>query len=326
MTGTMVKRIGFLDYFLDEWHANSYPQWLRDRIAARGLDMVLGSAWAEIDKPGGLSTADWCERYGMKRAGSIEELIADSDYLIILSPDHPEHHERLSQLALQAGRPIYMDKTFSPDLASGVRMFELAEAHGTPMFSCSSLRYAAELVPHWQGAGGAHGVSGDSGSVQGDDGGVYGAGGAGAAGDRMRATDAVEFMAVAGPGEFSNYAVHQLEMIVAVMGTGAQRVKSLSTPNGRLLVYEYADGCQATMRQMMDEPFQATLQKRDGSSVRIPEATRFFDALMDQILTFFATGQPPVPRAETLEIMAMLEAGRSALEQRDTWVALDSAR
>ena len=23
-------RIGFIDYFLDEWHANNYPQWIKE--------------------------------------------------------------------------------------------------------------------------------------------------------------------------------------------------------------------------------------------------------------------------------------------------------
>jgi hypothetical protein len=39
-----------------------------------------------------------------------------------------------------SGKPVYVDKTFSPDLASGARMFELAGKYGTPMFSSSALR------------------------------------------------------------------------------------------------------------------------------------------------------------------------------------------
>lgn len=25
-----MKKIGFIDYFLDEWHANNYPDWIRE--------------------------------------------------------------------------------------------------------------------------------------------------------------------------------------------------------------------------------------------------------------------------------------------------------
>ena len=29
-----MKTIGFIDYYLDEWHANNYPAWIRARRAA----------------------------------------------------------------------------------------------------------------------------------------------------------------------------------------------------------------------------------------------------------------------------------------------------
>lgn len=25
-----MKKTGFIDYYLDEWHANNYPQWIRN--------------------------------------------------------------------------------------------------------------------------------------------------------------------------------------------------------------------------------------------------------------------------------------------------------
>ena len=56
-----MKHIGFIDYFLDEWHANNYPQWIRESIEKKGLDYELTYAWADIDKPGGLDSQSWCE-------------------------------------------------------------------------------------------------------------------------------------------------------------------------------------------------------------------------------------------------------------------------
>ena len=149
-------RIGFIDYFLDEWHANNYPAWLRQQAADRGIDLDLGYAWADTER--GLSTAAWCEKFDMKPMASQEALIEACDGIIVLSPDNPEQHERLGKLALESGKRVYMDKTFSPDLACGIRLFDKAAAHGTPMFSSSALRFSKELADfrlHRHGLNGA---------------------------------------------------------------------------------------------------------------------------------------------------------------------------
>jgi hypothetical protein len=66
-----MKKIGFIDYFLDEWHANNYPSWIRDNCAANGRDLELAYAWADIDKAGGISTEAWCGKYGIQMLSSL---------------------------------------------------------------------------------------------------------------------------------------------------------------------------------------------------------------------------------------------------------------
>jgi len=284
-----MKKIGFIDYFLDEWHANNYPEWIRNDVLKNGRDCDITYAWAAKDSDTGLDTASWCTKYQVQALSTIEELVEKCDALIVLSPDHPEHHEKLARVPLMSGKPVYIDKTFSPDLQSGIRMFELAEKHGTPLFSSSALRFAQEL-----------------------------------AGDPSQTVNrsALEFIATTGPGQYNNYAVHQLEMIVSQMGPGAQRIKSLSSNHGRLLVVEYKDGRQASMLQMPQAAFQVNLQLNNGNSSFISECTDFFPRLIHSMLNFFESDQPPVPKEETLEIMALLEAGYKALANRDTWIPL----
>jgi hypothetical protein len=248
-------------------------------------------AWAQTDKPGGLDTRGWCEKYKVTPLGSIEEVVEKSDYLIVLSPDNPEHHEALADLALRSGKPTYVDKTFSPDLASGARMFALAEQYHTPMFSSSALRFAKEL--------------------------------AGFPDARVN-RETLETVATLGPGVFANYAVHQLEMIVALMGAGAKRVKSLSAEHALMLMIEYAGGRKAWMQQLPRMPFQLSLTLRDGDGVVIPDCSDIFPRLVHATLDFFESGKPPVLKEETLEIMALLDAGRMALASYDTWIEVDS--
>ncbi|HHV95942.1 MAG TPA: hypothetical protein GXX37_05630 [Clostridiaceae bacterium] len=285
-----MKKIGFIDYYIDEWHANNYPQWIAENCRNKGRNMEFSYAFADIDKPGGLDTDSWCKKYGVQRISSIDELVEKSDYIIVLSPDNPEHHERLSKIPLMSGKPVYIDKTFSPDLKTGIRIFEHAEKHGTPMFSSSALRFSKELAEY------------PSEKVN---------------------PGSIEFVATTGPGSFETYSVHQLEMIVSLMGPGARRVKSLSTKNYRTLIIEYPDGRRASMQQMSQLPFQLALQLKNGEGRYIFTCTEFFPRLIDSMLNFFETGKPPVPKEETLTIMALIEAGSKALTSDDTWIEVD---
>jgi hypothetical protein len=287
-----MKKIGFIDFFLDEWHANNFPTWIRDNCKLVGRDMEIAYAWAETASPGGVDTAAWCTKFQVEQLASIEEVVEKSDYLIVFSPDHPEHHEKLARLPLMSGKPTYIDKTFSPDLASGKRMFELAEKYHTPMFSSSALRNAKELAGLLEDAA---------------------------------FREQLEFVATTGPGKYDNYAVHQFEMIVALLGPGARRVKSLSSAHGGLLAVEYAGGRKASMLRMPGAPFQVLLQYTSGEGKFIGECSEIFPRQIHSLLDFFESGQPPVRKEETLEIMALIEAGRTAQANYDTWVTVEQA-
>jgi hypothetical protein len=222
----------------------------------------------------------------------MEELVEKSDYIIVLTPDYTENKERLSRIPLMSGKPVYVDKTFSPDLKAGVRMFDLAAQFRTPMFSSSALRFTKELAGYP---------------------------------DSKVNRESLEFLATLGPGTYQNYSVHQLEMIVLLMGPGATRVKSLSSEHGRLLVAEFPDGRRASMTQIQSAPFQLTLQLKGGEGVFIPECSDIFTRMIHSMLDFFEGGPSPAPKAETLAIMALIEAGRKALGSYDSWVKVEQA-
>ena len=133
----------------------------------------------------------------------------------------------------------------------------------------------------------------------------------------------LEYVATLGPGQFENYSVHQLEMIVSLMGSGVNRIKCLSTNHTRTLILEYSEGRRASMLQMQDVPFQASLQLKTGEGIFISDCSDIFPRLIHAILDFFKTGIPPVPKEETLEIMALLEAGRKAVKNDDVWVKVE---
>jgi hypothetical protein len=40
-----MKNIGFVDYYISEWHANNYPKWISDVTD----EYKVAYAWAEVD-------------------------------------------------------------------------------------------------------------------------------------------------------------------------------------------------------------------------------------------------------------------------------------
>lgn len=282
-----MMKIGFIDYYLDEWHANNYPDWMRAIARERGWDMDVRYAYGQMDKPGGLTTEAWCKQQGVEPCATIEALVEKSDAILVLSPDNSEQHERLGDLALRSGKPVYMDKTFSPDLASGIRMFDLAELHGTPLCSSSALRYAKALIPHWR-------------------------------------DEQVSTVVTTGSGSLEIYAVHQLEMIVSVLGDASKRVLLQEAGAARQLLVDYGEK-KACMVQMPSQAFSVLLAKADGSGETLP-CEAFFERLMLEILDFYQTRKPLVDRAETLAVMALLEAAQSARNKPGEWVPVSPER
>ncbi|MFS0725517.1 Gfo/Idh/MocA family protein [Paenibacillus sp. 1P07SE] len=279
-----MKTIGFIDYYLDEWHANKYPQWIED---ASGGELKVTCAYGLADAPGGRTNADWARDMGIELLSSIEEVIARTDYLIVLSPDHPEYHEELAQLPLRSGKPTYIDKTFAPDRATALRLFELADKHGTPLFSSSALRFAPEY--------------------------------------KEAAGRPIDMLFSQGPGRYANYAVHQLEPIIMLMGADPSRIMSIGTEQTPSLLIGYPDGRQAVMAHLAGGPFRLAWQEQEGQAAAQTAEADFFASFIEHLVQFFQTGRPPVDPAETIAIMTCIEHGAQAMKTPHQWIELPAA-
>jgi predicted dehydrogenase len=279
-----MKTIGFIDYFIDEWHANNYPRMIRESRLGNAFDVAL--AWQETEMPGKQGLEDWCAEQGVRPARSVREVVDNCDTIVVLSPDNGERHEDLADIPLRSGKPVYVDKPFALTRPAAERMFAKADRHGTPLMSCSALRCAPPLI----GA--------------------------------LNAADArpVTRADTRGPGSFAVYAVHQLEMIVMALGVGAARLRKSDEPTGVRLDIDYDGGRQASVLQG-DHPFGIRLETTTGT-VELDDMGEFFPRFIDRMLEFFGTGISPIPPAETVEIAALIEAGAAALERPGTWVAV----
>lgn len=274
-------KLGFIDYFLDEFHANNYPEWIR---AASGGEIEVRYAYAKIDSPrGGMTTDQWCQKYGVERVDSIEELIEKSDILNVLSPDNPEMHEELCGLALKSGKRTYVDKTFAEDKATAERIFANAETHGTPCFSASALRFAAE----YQG---------------------------------IDKTQIANITSV-GPGPLDVYSIHQIEPLVALMGPQVKKVQYVGTKEWPALVIEWEDGRRAAMSHHGWEcPFAMYIDGRDGKTQTVTVGSEYFQLFVREMVDFFLHGTPKVPHQDTVAVIGVREAAIKASRNPGEWV------
>ena len=301
-----MKRIGFIDWYLDEWHANNYPAWIRDSARNTAPDgskrFEITMAYAAVDKPGGLSTDDWCAKFGIARAATIEALVAGCDCVVVLSPDHPEKHEALAAVALASGKPVYIDKTFAPDKDAAIRMFERAKAFGTPMYSTSALRYAQEFR-----------------SVR----------------EAGLGPDEVSLVSTRGPGVIDNYGIHQVEMIQTLMGTGTRRVLMQGPAETPTFLFQKEGGRTAVVQHLPWAGFSVLVHGQPGNAggmsadaakepvgLAFDVVKDFWGPFADELLRFFDTGVATVPEAETIEAVAMIEAGAKAARQPGVWIDL----
>jgi len=277
-----MKKIGFIDYYLDEFHANKYPDWIYE---ASGGTMKVAYAYGMKDKEGGLSNAAWCEQYGVEQVDSIEELVRLSDYIVVLSPDNPEMHWELSQLPLQSGKRTYIDKTFAPDRETAVRMFELAKAHGTPMYSTSALRYEEQYV--------------------------------------RASREGIRSIESWGPGRYENYSIHQIEPVVSLMNSSPKRVMFTGTASNPALLIDFGDGRQAGIHHIGDNaPFTLGVSYENGHCSVLKAESNFFAAFIKELVSFFETGDVPVPSQQTIDVIAVIEYGAKAAERPYEWIDL----
>ena len=281
-----MKKIGFIDYYISEWHANQYPGWIEEISKELGYDYKVCYGWAEIENSltDNRSTDEWCKAYNVEKCETIEEICAKSDYLIILSPSTPEKHLLYAKDAFKCGKRTYVDKTFAPSKEEAEKIYALGEKYGTKFFSTSALRYATE---------------------------IYG-------GEKD-----VAITTTGGGRALEEYVIHQIEMIAVRMGMDVKRLKTVKTGEKDYEVYlEYTDGRTALMKYNPANKFtmQRTNEKGEVSQTGI--TSDFFKNLIKKILIFFETGEVDFNVKDTIKIMAVREKVIDSMAKLNTWVEL----
>lgn len=286
----MIK-IGMVDRYLYNWHTNYYPEMLHEAAAQFGIDAKITCVWAEQDAPNGKTTTQWCEEFGIPSVDTYEALIEQVDAIMVMCADDCYPHEALAQKALKSGKRVFCDKTFASTLEAAIRMFDLAQAHGTKLYSSSAKRYNPTILEYCAAREGK-----------------------------------TAFCATMGPGDMVNYSIHQYEMIQTVMGCGAQSCIGYERDNLKQLLYMYEDGRAANFILAPKAVFKLSVSNAVEDTMDLDVHEYVYPDFFHDMLRFFAGGDTPVSREATLEIMAMQQAGRAALDNPGAWVELEQSR
>lgn len=267
-----MKKIGFIDYYLSEWHANNYPAWIDKACEKLGLDYKVCYAYGEIEKSpvDGVTGTEWCEKMGVEKCSSIEEVCEKSDVLLVLCPSNPETHLGYAKKVLPYGKKTYIDKTFTQNLAEAEEIFELGKKYNAPFFSTSALRYASELPLF----------------------------------DELKGKKV--FTITGGGRSFEEYSVHQIEMLVKLTNSKAQRVEVKNQNGGKMRI------CTVYMENgdignlIYAPSYGFTVSGQDdgeGKGITKSMSGDFFACLIDDILNFYETGECSFESWQTLECM-----------------------
>ncbi len=280
-----MKTIGFIDYYLSEWHANNYPQWINDANEKLGTDYQVAYAWAEEDVSpiDGVTTDEWCRNMGVSACKTIEELCEKSDVILILAPSNPEKHLQYAQEALKFGKRTYIDKTFSTDYETAKKIFDIAEENNTSFFSTSALRYADELKEF---------------------------------------ANANNIIITGGGSNFPEYLVHTVEMAVVLLASPAKKVKVECMGDQRICRVIAENMTQAAIVYSPAYGFGISAEASNGRYVNRGISSNFFANLITSILKFYEDGNLPFDTEQTLEVMHLRDGLLRAENNDGNWIEL----
>jgi predicted dehydrogenase len=219
------------------------------------------------------------------------EAVAEAaDLLFITAVDGRTHLDYVRK-TIHFRKPTFIDKPFATSSSDAREMFKLAEQHGAPMMSCSSLRYAQSLTAA---------IEDDSeGKIVGCD--VFG-----------------PMNVEPSQGGLFWYGIHSVEMLNRVMGKGAREVKATTSEQQDVITATFADGRIASIRGLRaaHHKFGVTIHREKGFQfVDCASGKRsWYATMLEAIMRTLPQGKSDIEPADTLEVIGLIEAANKSRE------------
>lgn len=217
---------------------------------------------------------------GIEIVPSIDVLLKKVDAVIINSVDGRVHLSQAKPV-LEAGLPLFVDKPMTASLAEAKELLETSQKTGTPFFSCSTLRYCAEVA--------ALSKENAAGNI----------------------TGCVAFSPCSldptHPDLFW-YGIHGVETLFTVMGPGCVSVQRTHTDGVDIVTGVWKDGRVGTFRGIRDGAKGYGVMAFGAKKNEYVSIRASYDLMLGEIVQFFRTKKAPVSPEETLEIIAFMTA------------------
>ncbi len=244
--------------------------------AYRGGSPDLPSSRDRIDN----FTAQLQDKYGVEIVGSISELCARVDGVLLTSVDGRVHLAQAREI-IAAGKPMFIDKPLASTLDDAREIARLAKAAGVPWFSTSTLRYGVAALK-----------GGDISGVE-----VWGPGPL----EEHHQLD------------LAWYAIHEAEMLYTILGRGCEEVTRTASADADVVTCRWSDGRIGTMRALRPYSdygvviFRKNAKRQEFDMKTVVPVPRGLD---EDLVRFFHSRVPPIPNEDTLELLAFLDAAQ----------------
>ncbi len=226
-------------------------------------------------------------------ATRAEDVIGQVDAVVIATDKGFEHVERARPF-VEAGLPIFIDKPLCDNRAD-LETFNGWVAQGKPIISSSGMRFAKEFVPY-------HGATCEFGPLR------------------------TVFASMA--KKWETYGIHALESIYPIVGPGFVSVRNTGTYERNVLHLKHEKGIDVlitvTADQIGGSGFITLAGTEGGVTLRSQDTYTAFKAQLESFVVFLRTGKPPVPFAETRELMQLVIAGIESREAGGAEIFLSS--
>jgi hypothetical protein len=248
--------------------------------AFKGGSPDIDSSWSRVDKYADELQTKW----KLEMEPDIPTLCRKVDAILLESNDGRKHLPQARQV-IAAHKPMFIDKPLASTLEDAREIARLAREAGVPFFSSSSARFDGIATA-------------------------------------MKIPDATGVM-VWGPGpleshhylDLSWYAIHPIELLYTLMGTGCEEVTRIATADSDDVVGRWKGGRIGSVRANRPHGAQGAVVFRGNKLMQSDESMKEgYGPLLEQIVKFFQTGKPPVSPEETLEIIAFMDAAQRSKE------------
>jgi predicted dehydrogenase len=220
-----------------------------------------------------------------------EEVIGHVDAAIIATDDGDHHIPRVKPF-IEAGLPVFVDKPMATNVAD-LRQFIRWHEAGATILSTSGMRYAPAM--------------------------------------RLTETQTTTLGDLRWVTSFTcktweRYGIHALEAVEPLLGPGFVTVQALTDSGGDVMHLTHRSGVRVTIGAIHDAygSFGAVhLYGTKGQiALRLDDTYNAFRSQLVAFIDMLRTGQRPLPFEETVELMAVIIAGRRSREQGGARIAV----